>query len=211
MRLSKAGYYADFVVYPAVLITGTVAGAWHDTGCEMSLWLLAAAIGVMCWTLAEYILHRFVLHRIAPFAAMQQAHHQAPLDFVGTPSWLSLGVILGTVFLPAWALSSFNTASGLTVGTMAGFFWYGIVHHAMHYRRPRLIAPLLLIATRRHALHHYSAPPGNFGVTTSFWDDVFGTALNAARIRPRSRPARPALVAVTKDLRDQPAVADNAT
>jgi sterol desaturase/sphingolipid hydroxylase (fatty acid hydroxylase superfamily) len=196
MRLTKTGYYADFVVYPAVLITGTVVSVWHDTGYEVSLWLLAAAIGATWWTLAEYILHRFVLHRMAPFKIMHDAHHQAPLDFVGTPTWLSLGVILGTVFLPAWALTSFNTASGLTVGTMAGFFWYGIVHHAIHYRRPRTIAPRLLIATRRHALHHYSAQPGNFGVTTSFWDDVFGTALDAtARIRARSRPPRPALVA----------------
>lgn len=212
MRLSKTGYYADFVIYPAVLITGAVVSAWHDTGYEMALWVLAAAIGAVCWTLAEYILHRFVLHQVAPFGAMHDAHHQAPLDFVGTPTWLSLGVFLATVFLPAWALSSFNTASGLTVGTMAGFFWYGIVHHAIHYRRPRTIAPRLLMATRRHALHHYSAQSGNFGVTTSFWDNVFGTALNAtARIRPRSRPRRPALVAVTKDFRTQRSVADDPT
>lgn len=101
MRLTKTAYYADFVVYPAVLITGTVVSVWHDTGYEVSLWLLAVAVGATWWTLAEYILHRFVLHRIAPFKIMHDAHHQAPLDFVGTPTWLSLAVILGTVFLPA--------------------------------------------------------------------------------------------------------------
>jgi sterol desaturase/sphingolipid hydroxylase (fatty acid hydroxylase superfamily) len=183
MRLSKTGYYADFVIYAAVLVTATVATAWHDSAYEMSLWLLAAAIGAVFWTLAEYILHRFVLHQIAPFAAMHDAHHQAPLAFVGTPTWLSLGVILGTVFLPAWAMGSFNTASGLAAGTMAGFFWYGVVHHAIHYRKPRTIATRLLMATRRHAQHHYSGEPGNFGVTTSFWDHVFGTTLNVASNR----------------------------
>jgi sterol desaturase/sphingolipid hydroxylase (fatty acid hydroxylase superfamily) len=93
---------------------------------------------------------------------------------------------------------------------MAGFLWYGIVHHAIHYRRPRTIAPRLLTATRRHALHHYSVQPGNFGVTTSLWDDVFGTALNArAAIKPRTRPARSALVAIGNDLRGRPSAADN--
>jgi len=207
MRLTKSEYYADFVAYPALLVTAAVASAWRDTGYELSSWLIAAVIGAMCWTLLEYILHRFVLHRIARFADMHDAHHQAPVAFVGTPTWLSLSVFLGAVFLPAWALSSFNTASGLTVGMMAGFFWYGIVHHAIHHRRPRAIAPRLLAATRRHALHHYSAQPGNFGVTTPFWDHVFGTALDAAaRIRARGRRVRPVPVAATKDLGGQPQV-----
>jgi len=68
----------------------------------------------------------------------------------------------------------------LTVGMMAGFFWYGIVHHAIHHRRPRAIAPRLLAATRRHALHHYQRNPA-ISVYDPFWDHVFGTALDAAR------------------------------
>jgi hypothetical protein len=88
MRLSKTGYYTDFVIYAAVLITASVATAWHDTGYEMSLWLLAAAVGAMFWSLAEYVLHRFVLHQIAPFAAMHDAHHRAPPALIGTPTWL---------------------------------------------------------------------------------------------------------------------------
>jgi len=183
MRLSKTGYYADFVIYATVVATATLVTVWRNTGYETSIWLLAAAIGALIWTLAEYIIHRFVLHRMPVFAAMHDAHHEAPLAFVGTPTWLSLSVILGCVFLPAWALGSFNTASGLTVGAMAGFFWYGLVHHAIHYRKPRTLATRLLLATRRHAQHHYSPEPGNFGVTTSFWDHVFGTTLNVAANR----------------------------
>ena len=115
MRLSKTGYYADFVIYAAILATATVATAWHDSAYEMSLWLFAAVIGAAFWTLTEYIIHRFVLHQIQPFAGMHGAHHDAPLAFVGTPTWLSLGVILGAVFLPAWAFGTFNTASGFCV------------------------------------------------------------------------------------------------
>lgn len=180
MRLSKTGYYADFVIYATVVTTVTLVTAWRNSAYETSIWLLNAAIGALIWTLAEYIIHRFVLHRMPVFAAMHDAHHEAPLAFVGTPTWLSLAVILGFVFLPAWALGSFNTASGLAAGTMAGFFWYGVVHHAIHYRKPRMIATRLLMASRRHAQHHYAREPGNFGVTTQFWDHVFGTTLNVA-------------------------------
>ena len=112
MRLSKTGYYADFVIYATVLATATVVTAWRNTAYETSIWLLAAAIGALIWTLAEYILHRFVLHQMRPFAAMHDAHHEAPLAFVGTPTWLSLGVILGSYFCPhgPWAHSTRRAA-----------------------------------------------------------------------------------------------------
>jgi sterol desaturase/sphingolipid hydroxylase (fatty acid hydroxylase superfamily) len=186
MRLSKTGYYADFYIYATVMVTVTVVMAWRNTAYETSIWLLTAAAGALSWTFFEYLLHRFVLHQMPPFAAMHDAHHQAPLAFVGTPTWLSMGVILGVVFLPTWALGSFNAGSALAIGVMAGFFWYGVVHHAIHYRRPRPIATRLLLASRRHAQHHYSNLSGNFGVTTSFWDHVFGTTLNVATDRTLS-------------------------
>ena len=184
MRLSKTSYYADFGIYATVMTTATVVTAWHNSAYETSIWVLTAAVGALSWTFFEYLLHRFVLHRIKVFAAMHDLHHEAPLAFVGTPTWLSMGVILGVVFLPTWALGSWNAASGLTVGVMAGFFWYGVVHHAIHYRKPRAIATRLLLASRRHAQHHYSNQSGNFGVTTSFWDHVFGTTLNVTSERP---------------------------
>lgn len=183
MRLSKTIYYADFVIYPVLVAIACLLAIWRNSPHAMAIWVQMALLGVLSWTLLEYILHRFVLHRIPVFALMHDAHHQVPLAFVGTPTWLSLAVIGAFVFLPAWALASSNTASGLTVGVMAGFFWYGIVHHAIHFRWPRYIARRLLVASRRHAQHHYAHQSGNFGVTTAFWDRVFGTKLNAATNR----------------------------
>jgi sterol desaturase/sphingolipid hydroxylase (fatty acid hydroxylase superfamily) len=187
MRLSKTGYYADFAIYGAVLAAAPVITVWYDSPYELSLWVLAAVVGSLSWTLAEYLVHRFVLHQVPGFTRIHDIHHDAPLAIVGTPTWLSLSLFLGAVFLPTWALGSLNTASGLTIGMMAGFFWYGVAHHAIHHRRPRALAARLLLASRRHARHHYSSQPGNYGITTSFWDHVFGTALESAA--PRSDPA----------------------
>lgn len=180
MRLSKTGYYADFVIYAAALTAVVVVTGWRGSAHEISLWLLATVAGLIAWTLMEYLIHRFVFHQMPVFSPMHGAHHDAPLAFIGTPTWLSLGVIFGAVFLPTWELGSLVTASGVSVGVMAGFFWYGVVHHAIHHRKPRMIARRLIVASRRHAQHHYSTRPGNFGVTTSFWDRVFGTVLTTS-------------------------------
>jgi len=180
MRLSKTAYYADFAIYGAVITAAVIITGWRSNVHDFSVWLLAVVGGVIVWTLMEYIIHRYVFHQMPVFSPMHGAHHEAPLAFIGTPTWLSLGVIFGAVFLPAWGLGSLNTASGLAVGFMAGFSWYGLVHHDIHHRKPRLIARRLIVASRRHSQHHYSTQPGNFGVTTSFWDRVFGTTLTTS-------------------------------
>jgi len=187
MQLSKTAYYADFVIYAAIVTATVIVMAWRNSAHDFSIWLLAAFAGVMVWTLIEYVVHRFVFHQMPVFSPMHDAHHQAPLSLVGTPTWVSMAVIFIGVFLPAWALGSFNTALGLAVGVMAGFFWYGLVHHAIHHRKPRMIARRLIVTSRRHAQHHYAAEAGNFGVTTLFWDRIFGTVLNDSMERTVSR------------------------
>lgn len=178
MRLSKTFYYADFVIYAAILTVAVIVTGWRSNVHDISVWLLATAAGLAIWTLIEYVVHRFVFHQMPIFSPMHDAHHQAPLAYVGTPTWVSLLVIFIGVFVPGWALISFNAGNGLAVGVMAGFLWYGIVHHAIHHRKPRIIARRLIITSRRHAQHHYAVEPGNFGVTTLFWDRVFGTVLD---------------------------------
>jgi len=134
------------------------------------------ALGVFSWTLLEYLLHRFVLHRLPIVLDMHAAHHASPRALVGTPTWLSIAILWVVIFLPMWSRYSFNLASGVITGVMTGFLWYGIVHHAIHHRRPRFLASRLTASIHRHLVHHYSERPHNFGVTTPLWDYLFGTA-----------------------------------
>jgi sterol desaturase/sphingolipid hydroxylase (fatty acid hydroxylase superfamily) len=189
MRLSRTAYYADFAIYAATVILLTAGTAVGSTWTQRLHWLAAFAVGAATWTLLEYLLHCFVLHGRSIFAPLHAVHHEAPRAFVGTPTWISLGVFWLVFFAPTWAWVSFNAASGLTAGLMSGFLWYGIVHHAIHYRRPRLLAVRLPAAARRHMYHHYSKQPGNFGVTIAFWDHVFGTVIEA-QVRRLETPAR---------------------
>jgi sterol desaturase/sphingolipid hydroxylase (fatty acid hydroxylase superfamily) len=184
MRLTRTAYYADFAIYAIVLSVLIPAATVGASSTQRLHWCAAFTTGAVCWTLLEYLLHCFVLHRPSIFASMHAVHHASPRAYVGTPTWATLGIIWLVVFVPVWWSVSFNVASGLTAGLMSGFLWYGIVHHVIHYRRPRLLAAWMRAATRRHLRHHYSAHPGNFGVTIPLWDYVFGTVIDEHVVGP---------------------------
>ena len=94
---------------------------------------------------------------------------------VGTPTWLSLGVHALVAFVPVWVVSDFATASAVSCGLMLGYLWYISVHHMIHHWHPTHPSYLYTLK-RRHAVHHHVDENANFGVTSIFWDRVFGTA-----------------------------------
>ena len=78
MQLTKTAYYADFVIYAAligILISIVAVGA-HWT--ERLKWLAALMTGGAAWTLLEYLLHRFVLHRLPVFVRACRSSRIAP-------------------------------------------------------------------------------------------------------------------------------------
>ena len=178
MQLSKLSYYSDFVVYPLVLIALTAANITHVTWTSGTEWLGVAMAGLVLWTLAEYVLHRIALHRMAYFSPMHAQHHAAPLALIGTPSWISVSVLSLVILVPAWLCLGFNIADGLTVGVMLGYWWYGLVHHVIHHHANKSSPSYFNEVRTWHMRHHYSPKSGNFGVTTTVWDRVFGTAIS---------------------------------
>lgn len=175
MRLTRIGYFADFLVYP--LLIGLLA--WFSLATETLdgrlVWITAAAAGIALWTLTEYILHRYVLHGLPPLREMHSRHHASPAELIGTPSWVSVPLFGVLVLAPLVHSAQSSVAYGATAGLMLGYLWYVAVHHATHHRRARP-GTYVHRAKRWHAIHHHARRPCNFGVTTLFWDRVFGTA-----------------------------------
>ena len=185
----KLGYYADFIIY-GVLLLALPAFTLRGSRSDQLIWLGAAIAGAAGWTLVEYVLHRFVFHRIPIIADLHHAHHASPRAYLGTPTWLTLLILGALFFLPIWRLFTLNIAFGAISGLIMGWLWYGIVHHAIHHRRPRRLATALRAASHRH-LRHHSVGYGNFGVTTPAWDYVFGTNIaSGARVTAASRLPR---------------------
>ncbi|MEQ1670729.1 MAG: sterol desaturase family protein, partial [Hyphomicrobium sp.] len=117
------------------------------------------------------------------FKEQHDAHHAAPNAFIGAPPVLGIVMIFCLSYLPFVSVSVM-AASGLTIGMLTGYLAYMLLHHAAHHWN---VAPesWLYRLRRHHALHHHSRIDGNYGITTSFWDIVFGTSLAPRRTRFR--------------------------
>jgi sterol desaturase/sphingolipid hydroxylase (fatty acid hydroxylase superfamily) len=117
--------------------------------------------GLVAWTLAEYLTHRFVLHGIAPI--QHGIHHARPQDAVDKifwQIWLAFAVL-------------YPIAGGAVIaGVLVAYAWYLLVHYCAHHHPTVLPASVL----KAHVEHHRFANR-NFGVTTRLWDRVFGTML----------------------------------
>jgi sterol desaturase/sphingolipid hydroxylase (fatty acid hydroxylase superfamily) len=186
MRLSKIGYYSDFVLYPAVLAALAVAVLWTPSIDRTSAWLAALLAAAAAWTLIEYTVHRFFFHRVAYISDMHQAHHNDQKALVGSPTWLSGMMIASLGFLPWFLLFDFTIASGIASGVILGYLWYVSVHHLIHHGR---IAPgsFGYRIKRHHMLHHHFDEMGNFGVTSPLWDKVFGTEIDVRLVGAAAR------------------------
>lgn len=179
MRMSRWSYRADRAVFPMLLAAAGSVSLWHASVRQSEEWPAWVLAGLATWTLLEYLLHRWVLHRMPPFKRLHTEHHEHPFELIGTPTWLS-----APLFVLAWLALTLAlarpAAGGAAAGLMAGYLAYSLLHDAAHHRRA---APggWLARVKRRHARHHQPGANGDFGVSTAFWDRVFGTATTIGR------------------------------
>ena len=191
---SPAAYRADFALYGAACLTLAGLILWRhppNSGVALALWVLAGGAG---WTLAEYLLHRFVLHGMRPFKDWHLEHHSRPTALIGSPTLLSATLFASLVGAPAWWLLGAWPAAALSLGMLSGYLVYGLVHHATHHAaasggsKPSSQSEWLMRRRRWHALHHAKraagAPASHFGVSIGLWDALFGTGRAPRGQRP---------------------------
>ncbi|WP_281813831.1 sterol desaturase family protein [Limnohabitans sp. MORI2] len=142
--------------------------------------LLLGLVGLVLWSLIEYLLHRFVLHGLPPFKRWHTQHHNQPMARICLPTALSMLLILLLVFLPSLCVFNIWQASSFTCGVLSGYAIYTHIHHATHHARQTngWLARRQREHAIHHASHHFSLQPKerNFGVTNQFWDRLFHTA-----------------------------------
>jgi sterol desaturase/sphingolipid hydroxylase (fatty acid hydroxylase superfamily) len=119
------------------------------------------AAGIVAWTFAEYVVHRFVLHGLLP--TQHGLHHASPDAAVLTIFW-QIWACFALIYLIA--------GGAFLAGGLFAYSWYLFVHHCAHHGPDML--PLLLL--KHHQSHHQFAAR-NYGVSTTLWDRVFGTML----------------------------------
>ncbi|MHB1676295.1 MAG: sterol desaturase family protein [Sulfuriferula sp.] len=172
LQHSKFAYRADLILYGIASVSLasflTVVGPQ-----DQRLNIIGfALIGLVSWTLIEYVLHRFVLHGLQPFSSWHAEHHRHPTALINTPTILSVLLIAGLVFLPTLIIDGLWHAWALTFGVLTGYFIYSITHHALHHWHAN--NPWLKQRKHWHALHHSrNSQFGHYGVTSAFWDHLF--------------------------------------
>ena len=122
--------------------------------------------GLIVWSLAEYLVHRFVLHWMYP--RYHAIHHKDALDPTG-----DVGIVRGSLI--AFVVLSLASVLGLsalafTLGLLVGYCIYVCIHEDMH----QLPSDLMPTLNRLHADHH-KLWRYNYGITSPLWDWVFGT------------------------------------
>jgi sterol desaturase/sphingolipid hydroxylase (fatty acid hydroxylase superfamily) len=174
-ELSAKMFFADFFVFPP-LIAVCLFVSLDNVNLVSSLSSLSlVGFGFVCWTLAEYLVHRFVFHHFPIFVDLHRAHHDSPRALIGSPTILTALAFYCFAYWPASELEGHNSAASWLAGLMFGYVCYVTVHYLVHQNIGDAFHPIRKLK-RQHAIHHHNREGKyNFGVITLFWDRVFGT------------------------------------
>ncbi len=148
--------------------------------------VLAAALGVLTWSLMEYCIHRWLGHdrRFAGnlFEREHTAHHSRGNWFAaGWKKAAAASAVAVLVGVPSWFLVGPRLGIAYTGGLVAFYLTYELLHRLEHVH-PGFTA-YGRWARRHHFHHHFEDPRSNHGVTSPLWDVVFGTLQRPSVIR----------------------------
>jgi sterol desaturase/sphingolipid hydroxylase (fatty acid hydroxylase superfamily) len=134
--------------------------------------LPAFLAGLFAWSLLEYAIHGVLSHRFrTPVTPLHWGHHREPRAVFTSPlAWVPLAALIATICVAALG----PTLGGASfLGMLLGFARYERTHWRIHFREPR--NPRERRLRDHHLAHHFGHPDQYHGVTTRFWDGVFGT------------------------------------
>ena len=179
-RFSRTHPATPFVFWiPVILIVLYRSGSRRDLSALATVGVFAA--GVFAWTLAEYLLHRFVFHWTGETALAKRlhflihgVHHDFPRDKDRLVMPLGASVPLGIIFYALYyVLLGHRIGEPFYAGFVLGYLGYDGTHYAVHhFRQTTRIGKWV---KRHHMRHHHADHHGGFGVSTPLWDLVFHT------------------------------------
>jgi len=165
-----------FSVISAILIYYGII----EKGFQIPNMILLFGGGFFLFTLFEYLMHRYLFHLPATSPkrekfvyTMHGVHHDYPKDKsrLAMPPILSL--ILATLFFIIFRSLMGDYSFGFLAGFLMGYTVYLAIHYSIHaFKVP---GNFLKILWHHHSIHHYREPDRAFGVSSPFWDMVFGT------------------------------------
>jgi sterol desaturase/sphingolipid hydroxylase (fatty acid hydroxylase superfamily) len=177
---SKVHFTVPLYVYIPVILVFLYRGIFLFNIEFMEL-ISLIVLGIIVWSLAEYVLHRFVFHYVPDSKLGQRmhfifhgVHHDYPSDsrrLVMPPSAsLPLAVIFYLLF---YVIVGRIYVAPFMAGFLTGYLCYDMTHYAVHHFN--MHNKFWLAIKNHHMKHHYKDPSKGFGVSSPVWDKIIGT------------------------------------
>jgi len=134
------------------------------------------ALGLLAWTIVEYVMHRFIFHYhpTSEFGKKMHfifhgIHHDYPCDRLRLVLPPSVSIPLATgfyflyqTFIPAEGFGAFFALF------LVGYLMYDMIHYAIHH--VEIKGKIWNTLKTHHLKHHYVEPDKGFGVSSPLWD-----------------------------------------
>ncbi len=152
-------------------------------------YIFTILFSIISWTFAEYALHRFIFHMelYMPDNALFRAthyifhgiHHAFPMD----PDRLVFPVVMAFALWHVFHFIWVTTMPEVMINTFTGGFIFSYMVYDLGHCYFHHSQPLQVVEYRKkyHMYHHYKDPDNGYGITTSIWDQVFGTELDMTK------------------------------
>lgn len=152
--------------------------------------------GVVLWSFAEYILHRFVFHYVPKSTwglrmhfIFHGVHHDYPNDSKRLVMPPSVSIPLAILFY--YVFKALLPATYLYVvfaGFVLGYLIYDMLHYAIHHVNFK--GKWWNNLKAHHLKHHFKDPDKGYGVSTPFWDDVIGSNFRKGNEKSKTESER---------------------
>jgi len=147
--------------------------------------LIAFLSGIFCWTFFEYIMHRFLghVHKGHNFFKAEHLQHHSKANFFVPmqKKGIAAGLVFALLFTGLSLLVPVLPLFAFLTGLFGMYGFYEFVHYRYHKKEPLLY--IFVTFRKHHFYHHFHNPRTNYGVTTRFWDRIFGTFVNVPQVK----------------------------
>ncbi len=167
---------AIFVLYAGSLL----AINFTYTSLSASLSIALFLLGWLVFSWVEYQIHRHIFHIPATSLKRQKfqytahgIHHHYPKDKDRLAMPPVLSITITTLLLLMLRFVMGDLVFAFLPGFLVGYAFYLLIHYVVHiYKTPKNIFRYLWI---NHSIHHYKDGEIVFGVSSPFWDYIYGT------------------------------------
>jgi 4-hydroxysphinganine ceramide fatty acyl 2-hydroxylase len=144
------------------------------------------ALGAAFWTFLEYALHRGLGHKqhLKNLFTVEHLLHHKEVNYFAAPYKKAIAaiVVIGVITLLLGAFIGWTNGFAFSLGLAIMYLVYEFTHSRLHTHAPK--SDYAMNLRKHHFYHHFNDPDMNHGVTTHFWDKVFGTYVKVDGIIP---------------------------